>query len=100
MPYLLFLVPSVFLILFLLERLFPLRRAKSRLGSRLLVNAVVSSLAIAVALTVVRPVATAVLEFVSERQWGLASIVSTSSGVRAVIAFLMSAAERLTNPAR
>ena len=89
MPYLLFLVPSVFLILFLLERLFPLRRAKSRLGSRLLVNAVVSSLAIAVALTVVRPVATAVLEFVSERQWGLASIVSTSSGVRAVIAFLM-----------
>ena len=89
MPYLLFLVPSVFLILFLLERLFPLRRAKSRLGSRLLVNAVVSSLAIAVALTVVRPVATAVLEFVSERQWGLASIVSTSSGVQAVIAFLM-----------
>ena len=89
MPYLFYLVPSVFLILFLLERLFPLRRAKSRLGSRLLVNAVASSLAIAVALTVVRPVATAVLEFVSERQWGLASIVSTSSGVQAVIAFLM-----------
>ena len=89
MPYILYLVPSVFLILFLLERLLPLRRAKSRLGSRLVVNAVVSSLGIAVALTVVRPVATAVLEFVSERSWGLASIMSTSSGVQAVIAFLM-----------
>jgi len=89
MPHPLYLVPVTFLILFLLERLFPLRRAKSRLGARLWVNAVVSSLAIAVALTVVRPVATAVLEFVSERDWSLTSIVSENSVVQAGLAFLL-----------
>src|SRR5690349_16708524 len=89
MPYLLYLVPTVFLILFLLERLFPLRTAKSRLGSRLLVNAVVSLLAITVALALVRPVANALLEFVSARAWSLPSILSGTSVVQAVLGFLM-----------
>jgi sterol desaturase/sphingolipid hydroxylase (fatty acid hydroxylase superfamily) len=89
MPYLLYLVPTVFLILFLLERLFPLRMAKSRLGQRLLVNAVVSSLAITVALTLVRPVANALLGFVSERAWNLPSILSGNGVVQAVLGFLM-----------
>src|SRR5207248_5241526 len=89
MPHPLYLVPAAFLMLFLLERLIPLRRAKSRLGSRLWVNAVVSSLAIAVAVGVVRPVATAVLQFVSERDWSLTSIVSENSAVQAVLAFLL-----------
>ena len=89
MPHPLYLVPAAFLMLFLLERLFPLRRAKSRLGSRLWVNAVVSSLAIAVAVGVVRPVATAVLQFVSERDWSLTSIVSENSAVQAALGFLL-----------
>jgi len=89
MPHPLYLVPVAFLILFLLERVCPLRRAKGRLGSRLLVNAVVSSLAIAVALTVVRPVATAVLEFVSGKEWSLTSVVSQNSIVQAMLAFLL-----------
>jgi sterol desaturase/sphingolipid hydroxylase (fatty acid hydroxylase superfamily) len=89
MPHPLYLVPVAFLILFLLEQLFPLRRAKSRLGARLWVNAIVSSLAIAVALTVVRPVATAVLEFVSERDWSLTSIISENSVVQAGLSFLL-----------
>lgn len=89
MPHPLYLVPVAFLILFLLERLFPLRRAKSRLGARLWVNAVVSSLAVAVALTVVRPVATVVLEFVSARDWSLTSIVSENSVAQAGLAFLL-----------
>lgn len=89
MPYLAYLVPTVFLLLFVLEQFFPLRKAKSRLRSRLLVNAVVSSLAIAVALTLVRPVGTAVLEFVSEKQWSLASVVSENSLVQVVLAFLL-----------
>src|SRR5437764_10201474 len=89
MPHPLYLVPAAFLMLFLLERLIPLRRAKSRLGSRLWVNAVVSSLAIAVAVGVVRPVATAVLQFVSERDWSLTSIVSENSAVQAALGFLL-----------
>lgn len=89
MTHLIYLVPSAFAILFLLERLFPLRRAKSRLGSRLLVNAVVSALAIAVGFTLVRPAAMAVLAFVSERQWSLASFVSGSGLVQAVLGFAM-----------
>jgi sterol desaturase/sphingolipid hydroxylase (fatty acid hydroxylase superfamily) len=89
MPHPLYVVPAAFLILFVLERLFPLRRARSPPGSRLWVNAVVSSLAIAVALTVVRPVATAVLEFVSEKEWSLTTIVSENSAVQAVLAFLL-----------
>jgi len=85
----LYVVPVAFLVLFLLERLFPLRRAKSRLGARLWVNAVVSSLAIAVALTVVRPVATALLEFVAEKEWSLTKIFSENSVVQAGLAFLL-----------
>ena len=67
MPYLI--APSFFVILFVLERPFPLRKAKSPLESRLLVNAVVSSLAIAIGLALVRPAAATVLALVSERGW-------------------------------
>ena len=87
MPYLI--VPSVFLALFMLERVFPLRRAKSPLGSRLLVNAVVSSLAIAIGLALVRPAAATVLSFVSERDWSLASVVSGNALVQAVLGFAL-----------
>lgn len=82
-------VPSFFVILFVLERLFPLRQAKSPLGSRLLVNAVVSSLAIAIGLAVVRPAATTVLSFVSDREWSLASLISENALVQAVLGFAL-----------
>jgi len=87
MPYLI--VPSVFVILFVLERLFPLRKAKSPPGSRLLVNAVVSSLAIAIGLAVVRPAAATVLSFVAEREWSLASVISENALVQAVLGFAL-----------
>ena len=89
MPSVVYLVPSAFLFLFVLERIFPLRRAKSRLASRLLVNAVASLLAIAVGLTVVRPIATSVLALVSEKEWGLATIVSENEVVQPILAFLL-----------
>ena len=89
MPHLVYVVPSAFLVLFLLERLCPLRRAKGRLGSRLLVNAVVSALAIAAGLTLVGPAAMAVLALVTEREWSLASLVSESRVVQAVLGFAL-----------
>ena len=85
MPYLI--IPSFFVILFVLERLFPLRKSKSPLGSRLLVNAVVSSLAIAIGLALVRPAAATVRAFVSERGWSLASLVSENALVQAMLSF-------------
>ena len=42
-----YLLPTAIAALFLLERRFPLCRAKSPLGGRLLVNAVISALALA-----------------------------------------------------
>ena len=80
-------VPSFFVILLLLERLFPLRQAKSPLGSRLIVNAAVSALAIAIGLAVVRPAAATVLSFVSEWQWSLAGLVSDNDLVQSVLGF-------------
>jgi sterol desaturase/sphingolipid hydroxylase (fatty acid hydroxylase superfamily) len=89
MPHLIYLVPAVFVALLVLEHAVPLRRWKSRLGSRLLVNAVVSSLAIAVAATLVRPVATTILGRVSESGWSLAGLVSADGTVQAILGFLL-----------
>lgn len=85
----LYLIPAAVLALFLLERVFPLRELKSRLSSRLFVNALISALALAVALLVVRPVALAVLQLASEKEWGLAQVLSTHSIVQAILAFLL-----------
>ena len=53
----LYLVAAAALVLFILERFFPLRKARRRLASRLIVNAAVSALAIAVGLSIVNPIA-------------------------------------------
>ena len=89
MNHALYLLPAAGLVLFLLERLFPLRRAKSPLASRLVVNAVVTALAIAAALLVVRPVATNLLQLASDRDWGIAAMFSANTAVQAVVVFLL-----------
>jgi len=86
---LLYLVPAAVVALFLLERRFPLRKPKRPLAARLLVNALVSTFVIATALVVVRPVATRVLEVVSEEEWGLTQVVSMNSAAQVVLAFLL-----------
>ena len=86
----LFLVgPSVFAALFLLERRFALRRTKSPLTSRLAVNAVVSVLAIATGLLLVRPAAAAVFGIVSERDWSLAGLLSSNAIVQGLVGFAL-----------
>jgi sterol desaturase/sphingolipid hydroxylase (fatty acid hydroxylase superfamily) len=87
--------PSVLLvliaiaILFALERTFPLRRQKQPLGRRLVVNAVVAALAIAAALMIVRPVASWLLEEVSQNRWGLTGIVQMPVPLQGVATFLL-----------
>src|SRR5438874_8140873 len=62
---------------------------KSRFAERFIVNAIVSSLAIAVAIIVVKPVATAVFERVTENHWGLAPIMSSNVMIQGALAFLL-----------
>jgi len=82
-------VPSFFVVLFALERLYPLRKAKSPLGARLLVNAVISSLAVAIGFAMVRPAAAAVLGFVTGREWSLARLVSENALIQGVLGFAL-----------
>jgi sterol desaturase/sphingolipid hydroxylase (fatty acid hydroxylase superfamily) len=83
------LLPAAFALLFLLERRYPLRRAKSRIWSRLGVNAAISAIAIAVALVVVRPVALWVLQWSSENDLGLTTFIAAIPAVQAVACFLL-----------
>jgi sterol desaturase/sphingolipid hydroxylase (fatty acid hydroxylase superfamily) len=84
----LYIAPAAALALFVLERFFPLRRPKSALARRLFVNAVVTALALAAALLVVKPVAISVLQLASEKEWGLAAIFSDAPIAQAVLVFL------------
>jgi sterol desaturase/sphingolipid hydroxylase (fatty acid hydroxylase superfamily) len=76
-------------ILFALERAFPLRRQKEPLRRRLAVNAAVAALAIAAALMIVRPVASWLLEEVSQNRWGLTGIVPMPVLLQVVATFLL-----------
>ncbi len=80
---------SLFLVLFVLERFVPLRTARHALARRLLVNLSISTLAIAAAAALVRPTATAMLEHVSDRQFGLLYWVDLPAPVQLVIGFLL-----------
>lgn len=89
MDHSLYLFPAAAFTLFFLERVFPLRKPTSRLASRLFVNVVISALALAVALLIVTPVATWVLQVVSQNEWGLTRIISSNSAIQAILAFLL-----------
>lgn len=83
------LLAAAFLVLFAIERVRPLRKAKRRLWSRLVVNAVVSAIAIGIALVVVRPLALEVLQWTSDRNTGLANLIAMPAAVEAVFCFLL-----------
>ncbi|MGE5524187.1 MAG: sterol desaturase family protein [Rhodospirillaceae bacterium] len=85
----LYLVAAAAVVLFVLERLFPLRRPKSRLASRLVVNAAVSATAIATGFLIVTPVAASLLLRVSQNEWGLTRLLSANAILQGVVAFLL-----------
>jgi sterol desaturase/sphingolipid hydroxylase (fatty acid hydroxylase superfamily) len=76
-------------ILFVVERTFPLRKQKQPLGRRLIVNSAVAALAIAAALMLVRPVASTLLEEVSQNGWGLTGILPMPVMLQAIVTFLL-----------
>jgi len=83
----LYALPVVFLLLLALERAFPLRKPKRRLGRRLIVNVCVSALALTAAAVLVNPIASALLGHSSEL--GLLSIVVLPQSARWIIGFLL-----------
>ena len=80
---------SLFLILFVLERFVPLRKARRALARRLLVNLCISALAIGAAAALVQPTVTATLQYVSERRFGLIYLVDLPAPVQLVIGFVL-----------
>ena len=66
-----------------------MRQQKQPLGRRLVVNSAVAALAIAVALMIVRPVASWLLGEVSQNRWGLTGMVQMPTPLQGVATFLL-----------
>src|SRR6266513_2523648 len=78
-----------FLVLFIAERLAPLRAPRSSLAGRLVVNACVSALALATAYFVVAPAAMAALREVSFRQIGLLRWIALPEPAEVAFGFVL-----------
>lgn len=87
------LVPSVvaalYLILFLVELAFPLRSASRPLWPRVLVNVVITALALATAAITVRPAVEHLLMLSPEREFGLLALLDLPVAVEFSVAFLL-----------
>ena len=75
---------AAWILLFALERLVPLRKARSALSNRLVVNGCVSALALGTAYLVVMPAASTALQHVAVQQFGLLQWIRLSPAVAIV----------------
>jgi hypothetical protein len=82
-------VLTILAFLFVLERLFPLRRRVRELGARLLVNFSISALTFFVAAFLVRPAAQAALHWANTKPFGLIHLVLLPTPLAFVISFLL-----------
>jgi sterol desaturase/sphingolipid hydroxylase (fatty acid hydroxylase superfamily) len=82
------LIAAVFVALFVLERLLPLRRRCSSLLPRVILNLIISAAAFAVAAILVRPAATAALSWATQKPFGLVHLLAPSS-LQFIAAFLL-----------
>lgn len=76
-------------LLFLLERMFPLRRTKARLLPRVFVNVCLSAFTLAVAVLGVQPLVTHLLQWTSQTPFGLLQALSLPSQISAILGFLI-----------
>jgi sterol desaturase/sphingolipid hydroxylase (fatty acid hydroxylase superfamily) len=75
--------------LFVVERFLPLRLSTRPLLGRLLVNFAISALAFAAAMLLVRPAALSVLDWASERPFGLVHVMPLPVAVQFIVSFLL-----------
>jgi sterol desaturase/sphingolipid hydroxylase (fatty acid hydroxylase superfamily) len=82
-------IAALVAVLFILERRVGLRRSRSPLLGRLWVNAVISALAFAVAMLLVRPVSMAVLGWAWDRPFGMVHVAAMPVPMQFVLSFLL-----------
>jgi sterol desaturase/sphingolipid hydroxylase (fatty acid hydroxylase superfamily) len=82
-------VIGVFILLFAVEKFFPLRESKAGLIARLIINGSISAVAFLVAATVVRPSALLTLDWASARPFGLINLVPLSGWAQFIVGFLL-----------
>lgn len=82
-------VAGVFLLLFLVEKLFPLRESRTGLIARLVVNGSLSAAAFLIAATVVRPSALWTLDWGSARPFGLIHALPMPVWAQFIAGFLL-----------
>ena len=83
------LVASTFVLLWIIERLVPLRQPRGHLFRRLLLNLVMSGLAFGTAALLVRPVGRLALGWISAQSFGLLHLVKPPWLVEFVVGFLL-----------
>jgi sterol desaturase/sphingolipid hydroxylase (fatty acid hydroxylase superfamily) len=77
------------IVLFLLERVFPLRRQRRRLLARLCVNIVAAALVLATAATIIRPTTQGLLDWTKHGGVGLLAWIEFPSYLSLILAFLL-----------
>jgi sterol desaturase/sphingolipid hydroxylase (fatty acid hydroxylase superfamily) len=82
-------VGTLFALLFVVEKLFPLRESRAGLLARLLVNGSLSALAFLVAAVAVRPVALHTLAWTTAQPFGLMHLLALPGWTQFVVAFLL-----------
>lgn len=82
-------VLAILVLLFVVEKLFPLRESRAGLLARLFVNGCMSALAFVVAAMAVRPAAMHTLDWASERPFGLLHVVPMPAWAQFVVGFLL-----------
>ncbi len=87
--YLPLLVMGIFAALFFAERFLPLRNARAALFARLVINLAISGLAFLTALIAVRPAALHVLNWATEKPFGLIHLVPAPLWAQYLVGFLL-----------
>ena len=88
-PYRVLIAAALFLLLFVLERFFPLRKSTRSFITRLFVNAVISVVVFVTATTLVRPATHWALHWSGEKQFGLVHVVPLPGWAQFAISFLL-----------
>src|SRR5437870_4819378 len=80
---------TVFVALFLIERVLPLRKRCSSILPRVVLNLIISAAAFAIAAILVRPAATAAMSWATQKPFGVVHVVAMPSALRFIASFLL-----------
>lgn len=84
-----FIIAGLFVLLFVLERFFPLRKSTHSLIARFVVNMVISALTFVTAATFVRPVAHSALRWSADKPFGLVHVITLPALAELAVSFLL-----------